>query len=96
MEGIRGITSRAMFGGWAVYRNGAIFAIIFDGEVYFKIGDRNRQEFEGIKSHPFVYAKDKGTPIVTAYWLVPEEVLEDRERLCALVDNSVVEHMPRR
>lgn len=86
---IPGITSRAMFGGWAIYENGIIFAIIADGQLYFKVGDSNRKMFEQLESRPFVYLKNNGKPITMSYWLVPEEVMEDRERLYDLVDKSV-------
>lgn len=35
-----------MFGGWAVYKNRVIFAIIVNGELYFKIEENNCAEFE--------------------------------------------------
>ncbi len=83
------ITSRAMFGGWAVYKNKVIFAIIVDGELYFKVDDSNRIEFEEMESHPFVYTKHENKPITMSYWLVPEDIMENRERLFDLVDKSV-------
>jgi DNA transformation protein len=85
---IRGITSRAMFGGWAVYQNGLIFGIIVEGELYFKVDDGNRREFEAMESHPFVYEKKDGKQITMSYWLVPEEIMEDRERFYEFVEKS--------
>ncbi len=86
---VPGITSRAMFGGWAIYKNGVIFGIIVAGELYFKVDNENRPKFEEMEGHPFVYAKSDGKPITMSYWLVPEEIMEDRERLYDLVDGSV-------
>lgn len=84
-----GITSKAMFGGWALYREGFIFAIIVDGELYFKVDDSNRGEFEKMGSRAFVYAKHDGKPITMSYWLIHEEIMENRERLYDLIDMSV-------
>ena len=84
------ITSQAMFGGWAIYENGAIFGIIVAGELYFKVGSENRSEFEKIESHPFVYAKKDGKPITMSYWLVPEEIMEDKEKFYDLMEKSVI------
>ncbi len=53
LEKESGITSRAMFGGWGIYKNGLIFAINSDGELYFKVGDSNRADFEKVGSHPY-------------------------------------------
>lgn len=83
------ITSRAMFGGWAIYKNGIIFGIIVAGELYFKVDDGNRSEFEKTESHPFVYTKSDGKPITMSYWLVPEEIMEDKERFYDLMEKSV-------
>ena len=43
---LTGITSKAMFGGWAIYKGGTIFGIIAGGELYFKVDDKNRLKFE--------------------------------------------------
>lgn len=87
---ISGIASRAMFGGWAIYRDGFVFGLILSGELYFKVDDDNRSEYEQMGgSHPFVYAKKAGEPITMSYWLVPEEILEDKERLHRLIERSV-------
>lgn len=89
LRDVPNITSLAMFGGWAIYKNGIIFGIIANGELYFKVGEENRFEFEKMESHPFVYTKSDGKPVKMSYWLVPEEVMEDRERLYNLVDESI-------
>lgn len=86
---MHGITSKAMFGGWGIYKNGIIFGIIIEGELYFKVGDENRDEFEKMDSHPFTYSNKNGKSVTMSYWLVPEEVLEDRERVRILADQSV-------
>ncbi len=89
LAGIPGIASRAMFGGWGIYRDGAIFALIADGELYFKTGDENRPDFEKMKSRPFTYARKGKKAVAMSYWLVPPEILEDRTRLGDWVDRAV-------
>ncbi len=83
------ITSKAMFGGWAIYKYGIIFGIIVAGELYFKVDKSNRPDFERMKSRPFVYAKSNGKPITMSYWFVPEEIMEDKGRLYDLIEKSV-------
>lgn len=90
---IPGITSRTMFGGWAIYKHGVVFGIIIESELYFKVGDENRAEFERMDSHPFVY-EQKGKRVTMSYWLVPEEVMENRELLRKLMEKSVA--LPRK
>ena len=70
------VSARPMFGGNGLYKAGVMFAIIFDGELYFKVDDSNRADFEAEKSEPFVYVA-RGRPITLSYWFVPEDVVED-------------------
>jgi len=84
-----GIVSRAMFGGWGIYKNGKIFAIITDGELYFKVGDSNRADYEKRGSKPFVYAMPNGKKTTMSYWLLPEEIMEDREQLEIWIEKAV-------
>jgi len=86
---VLGVTSRAMFSGWALYKEGVTFGIIIGSEVYLKIGDSNRGRFEAIGSHPFVYSKKDGrTVTMSSYWLVTAEAIDDKERFLGLVESS--------
>jgi DNA transformation protein len=89
LEGIDGITSRAMFGGHGVYKDGIIFAIIVNDELYFKVDGSNKGEYESRGSHPFVYNQGGHAATTMSYWLVPDEVLDDPDLLASWVDVSV-------
>ena len=77
---ISGIHSRAMFGGYGIYREGLIFAIIVTNQLYFKVDDTNKGDYEQLESQPFTY-HGKGKPIQMSYWEVPESVMEDPEKV---------------
>jgi len=49
------ISSRRMFGGYAIRKNGFTIAFIFEGELYFKVNESNRSDFESAESKPFTY-----------------------------------------
>ena len=69
------VTTRAMFGGHGVYRDGVILAIVIDETLYLKVDDATRAAFEAEGSAPFVYeAKGKAVPM--SYWTVPDEALD--------------------
>ncbi len=89
MADTSGVTSRAMFGGWGIYKEGVIFAIIADGDLYFKVGANNRDDFEKAGSRPFTYTQGKRKPVAMSYWLLPESVMEDREMLGEWVARSL-------
>ena len=83
------IRSRAMFGGWGIYKSALMFAIIVDGELYFKVDDCNRAKFAEAGSHPFVYHKPSGGSITMSYWLAPEAVFDNHQLLLETVDSAV-------
>ncbi len=86
---ISGISSRAMFGGYGIYRDGIIFAIIAYDELYFKVTDYNRTDYEKAGSTPFVYGEGNHKPTTMSYYKVPEFVLEDKTEMIIWVAKSV-------
>jgi len=80
---IDGVTSRRMFGGYSLYLDGTIFAIITgDGELRFKANKETKDKFEKLGGEQFIYTGHKNKkPTAMPYWTVPEEVMEDRERV---------------
>lgn len=82
------VTAKAMFGGFGLYRQGQIFAIIVDDTLYFKVGDANRPDYEAAGSEPFTYEAKGKRKIAMSYWRVPEDVLEDAESLGAWAEKA--------
>lgn len=75
------IAHKSMFGGFGLYKSGLIFAIIADGELYFKGDKAEADEFyESEGSNKFGY-EGKGKIITMSYWKVPVEAMEDEELL---------------
>lgn len=87
--GMPAITSRAMFGGWGIYKNGVIFAIIADGVLYFRVDDATQPFFAAKGSRPFVYTMPNGRTMTMAYWELPEDVAVDRQELLHWIDDAV-------
>jgi DNA transformation protein len=81
------IKVKAMFGGYGIYCNNFIFAIIVDNELYFKTDKLLSKEFESQDSHPFTY-KARGKTIALNYYRVPIEIIEDEERFRMFFDKS--------
>ena len=81
-----GVTSRAMFGGWALYRDGITFGIIADDQLFFKVNETSRAKFEKMGSAPFVYESRGKRVTMKSYWELPADVAEDREELERWVD----------
>ena len=73
------ITARRMFGGYAVYCDGVVFALVAHNVLYFKTDDGNRSDYEALGLPPFKPFDDK--PTVMPYFPPPESALDDPEEL---------------
>ncbi len=80
LSGLEGIRARAMFGGWGIYKDGVIFGIIVDYQLYFKVNGSNQAKYKKHGSQPFTY-ESRGKSISMSYWEVPAEVMDDREQI---------------
>jgi DNA transformation protein len=74
------ISARRMFGGYGLYLNKTIFAIIIDDELYFKADSDLALEYSKAGSHPFTYQKNDKT-VALSYWYVPAEIIEAQDLL---------------
>lgn len=70
------VMARPMFGGYGLYMDGPMFALIAHDRLYFKADDGNRQDFEQASMPPFSY-QGKLRPINLSYWEVPPDVMAD-------------------
>ena len=87
LELVGNVTYRFMFGGYGLYLDGIIFAIIADNELYFKVDDTNKQDYLDYDSVPFTF-ESKGKSMSMSYYLVPQEVLDDIDLLCGWAKKS--------
>jgi DNA transformation protein len=69
------VATRAMFGGYGVYRDGVILALVIDETLYLKVDAQTRAAFEAEACRPFVY-ESKGKAVPMSYWSVPDEALD--------------------
>jgi DNA transformation protein len=72
------VAARRMFGGYGLYCDGTMFALIADDVLYLKADDGNRGAFERAGATPFVYEAN-GKRTVMSYFRAPDEALESRE-----------------
>jgi DNA transformation protein len=75
------VTARAMFGGYGLYLDGAMFALIAGDALYFKCDARNRETFARQGGGPFTYSR-RGRIVEMSYWQAPDAVMDDPARLC--------------
>lgn len=75
------IIGKRMFGGVGVYLDGTFFAILDDGQLFFKTSEATRSRFESEGSQPFTYRTKSGTGTLPTYWRVPERLFDAPEEL---------------
>lgn len=73
------IMPKKMFGGVGLYQRKIFFGILFNNNLYLKVDDSNRQDYEKEGMPPF--QPFAGRPMTMQYYEVPAEVLEDKAQL---------------
>lgn len=81
------ITSRKMFGGYCLYCDGIVFALIAGGAVFLKVDNETRAAFEARGFSPFKPFDDQ--PVTMQYYPAPPEVYEDPDELRRWVGGAV-------
>jgi DNA transformation protein len=83
-----GVSARAMFGGFGLYRDGVIFALISDDTLYLKADAGLGREFQALDMSQF-RPRSRGKPLPMPYYEVPPDLLEDAEALRHLARRSL-------
>lgn len=81
-------TTRPLFGAVALYRNGHVFAMVWQGALYFKVDDNSRADYEAAHSRTLGYVSEGEEHALKSYWEVPAEVIEDNEKLHAWAERA--------
>jgi DNA transformation protein len=71
------ITTRRMFGAHGLYRDGLMFGLMAQGQVYLKTDADNRAAFEAQGCEAFTF-EQRGKPVKLSYWRAPACILDDR------------------
>jgi DNA transformation protein len=77
---VPGVSSRRMFGGVALYTGRAIFAILDNEQVFFRVDDSTRPEFKARGASPWDPMPGREKPS-QGYYELPAEILDDRDVL---------------
>jgi DNA transformation protein len=86
LDGLRGVTCRAMFGGYGLYRGGVFFGIIHKSRLYFKTDETSRGAYAEHGMKPF---RPNRRQTLKTYYEVPVEIIEDGNRLAAWATRAV-------
>ncbi len=76
LDGFGTCEARRMFGGFGIFHQGQMFALIADGELYLKADDQSRAQFVAAGSEMFTYYK-QGKPFQLSYYRAPDAFFEE-------------------
>lgn len=81
LEPLGAVTGRKMFGGYGIWDDGDMFALLDSGStLFFKVDDTTRARYADAGSEQFM---------TMPYWSVPVDVLEDEEQLAAWARDAI-------
>lgn len=81
--------SKKMFGGYGIFHNGLMFALVADNELYLKADKHSQNFFSELNLEPFTYHKS-GKPYKMSYYRAPETFFEDDDET-VLWSNRAIE-----
>lgn len=70
------INTRRMFGGYGIYREGLMFALVTDDTLYLKADCETKECFAERGLAPFQYHK-QGKNVTMSYYEAPDEIYDD-------------------
>lgn len=75
--------------GYCIYKSWKIFAIYAFEMIYFKTHENNLQDFLDAGAKQFEFEKKDGKIARMCYYVLPEEILEDKEELEVWIDKAL-------
>jgi DNA transformation protein len=73
------IVVKKMFGGAGVYCDGLFFALLAEDEIFLKVDEGNRAEFERAGLAPFTFEMKDGSSATMSYYAAPGDFYDDAE-----------------
>ena len=96
------ISARRMFGGVGLFHGGAMFGLIAREELFLKLTEATRAQYQAAGEAPFSYATKNGTNTIASYWRCPPDLLDDAvtlqtwARLSIGAARTAIQSKPRR
>jgi len=75
------VSLRRMFGGVGLYIGEAIFALILDDQLYFKVDETTRRGYEEAGAQPFLYTNKQGRTVAMPYYRAPDFLFDGPEEM---------------
>lgn len=87
MHSVGRVVSKRMFGGYGIFLDGLMFALISDNTLYFKTDNQTLTEFNERGLEAFSYTK-KGKRCQLSYYQAPEDCLENTDDMTSWAEDA--------
>jgi DNA transformation protein len=77
-----------MFGGFGIYADETMFALVADGVIYLKTTEANKADFEKEGLEPFSF-EARGKRMVTSYRRMPDRLYDDPDELAVWAKHAL-------
>ena len=89
LEPLGEVTAKRMFGGYGIFRDGRMFGLVADGELFLKTDAENRGDFESRDLTAFQYEMKNGKVSVMSYHHCPEEALDSPQAMRPWAESAI-------
>ena len=89
-EALGTIKSRSMFGGFGLFADETMFALVVNDQLHIRADQQTSSNFETQGLKPYVYKK-RGFPVVTKYYAISNDLWESSERLIEVAQQSLAQ-----
>ncbi len=86
-EPLGSVCSRSMFGGFGLFLDGTMFALVVQDKLHIRADDKTFEQFKECGFRPYSYAK-RGFPVITKYYALPDEYWQDTDKIFTLGKNA--------
>ncbi len=74
------IKSRSMFGGFGIFADDTMFALVVKNKLHLRADARLTKQFKAEGLEPYIYKK-RGFPVVTKYFAIADEITNDTQQI---------------
>ncbi|AXY00718.1 TfoX/Sxy family DNA transformation protein [Vibrio alfacsensis] len=87
-EALGTIKSRSMFGGFGLFADDTMFALVVNHQLHIRADQKTSSTFETQGLRPYVYKK-RGFPVVTKYYAISDELWDSTDKILDVARKSL-------
>ena len=90
LSGAGEVVPRRMFSGVGLYTEDAIFALILNDQLYFKVSERTAERYRDAGAEPFLYTNKTGRTVAMPYYQAPDFLFDDPDEMTEWARDAMV------